>query len=138
MKWFLPTLILACLLLIGGFVVGLFAIVHTMFVDSYPYKTALARANASPEVAAKIGTPVHVGWLIMGNINISGPTGNAAFDIPISGPRGKGEIVVVAKERGHRWTFETLEVDIDGEAQPIQLSDDAHKPALETPAAAIR
>ena len=63
LKWFVPVLILVCLLLISGFVVGLFKITDIAFASSYPYKTALARANASPEVAAKIGTPVHVGWL---------------------------------------------------------------------------
>lgn len=137
MKWFLPLLLAACLLLIGGFVVGLFAFIHTVFASSYAYKVALARANSSPEVAAKIGTPVRVGWLISGNYNATGSAGNASFAIPISGAKGKGQIIVVAKERANRWAFETLEVDVDGQAQPIRLEDSAPAPPAESDGRAI-
>src|SRR5271168_1834390 len=115
MKWFLPTLVVGCLLLIGGFVLGIFLFVHAIFASSDPYKSALRKANASPQMAAKIGTPVHVGWLIAGNYNAAGPTGNASFNIPISGPKGKGWSVGVAKEGASNWTFERLEVDVEGE-----------------------
>jgi Cytochrome oxidase complex assembly protein 1 len=133
MKWFLPTLILGCILMLGLFVVGLFAIIHSVFVSSQPYRIALTRASSSGEVAAKIGTPMQVGWWIMGNFNASGPTGNASFDIPISGPKGKGRIVVIAKEQSNQWTFDTLEVDIEGEDSPIHLDAPAPNPPAEIP-----
>lgn len=133
MKWFLPAIILSCLLVLVLFVVGLFAVIRTAFVSSYPYKVAMARANASPEVATKIGSPIRVGWLMTGNINTSGPTGSASFDIPISGPKGKGEISVIAKKQANHWTFETLEVDVEGQDSPIRLEDPVSNPPAESP-----
>jgi hypothetical protein len=124
--WVLASLVVACVLVIGLFVFGLLALVHAMFASSYPYKEALARAKDSAEVAAEIGTPLHAGWLITGSINTAGSSGDASFDIPISGPKGKGTIFVVAKERANRWEFETLEVDIEGQSQPIELEPPAN------------
>jgi hypothetical protein len=137
MKWFLPLLIITCVLLLGSFIFGIFALVRTAFVTSYPYKVALARFNASAEVAARIGTPVHVGWLITGAINTNGPSGDASLNIPFSGPKGKGEIVVIAKERANHWEFETLEVYIEGQSQPIELTAPEIKPPLSSPEKAI-
>ena len=134
LAWLVPALIAAFVAVIASFVFGVVAFVHTMFVSSYPYKSAIARVNASAEVAAKIGTPVHVGWFITGNINTSNSSGDATMGIPISGPQGKGEIIVIAKERSNHWTFLTLQVNVEGQRQPILLGD---PPPAESPGDAI-
>jgi hypothetical protein len=64
---------------------------------------------------------MRVGWLITGSINTAGSSGDASFDIPVSGPKGKGTIFVVAKERANRWELESLEVDVEGLIYPIEL-----------------
>ncbi len=99
------------------------SLVGSMFRSSYPYKVALDRANASAEVADRIGKPLTVGWLMSGSINYRGSEGDAAFSIPIAGPKAKGTIVVEAKKRANRWTFQTLEVDIDGGGRAIPLTE---------------
>ena len=131
--WFLASLVAACVLVLGLFICGILALVHALFVSSDPYKEALARANGSAEVVAQIGTPMHVGWFITGSINTAGSSGDARFDIPISGPKGKGTIFVVAKERANRWDFETLEVDVEGQSQPIELEPPANMPPAPSP-----
>jgi hypothetical protein len=120
-KWFVPVLAGLGLVLLCAFVFGLFSLINSMFRNSYPYKVAMDRANASIEVADRIGNPFKVGWLMTGSINYSGPEGNAAFNIPITGAKGRGTIVVVAKKHANRWTFETLEVDVEGQDNPIPL-----------------
>jgi len=120
-KWFVPSLVTWFVLMIGLFVFALLSLVHAVFVSSDPYKEALARANGSAVVVAEIGTPMRVGWLITGSINTAGSSGDASFDIPVSGPKGKGTFFVVAKERANRWELESLEVDVEGLIYPIEL-----------------
>lgn len=122
-KWFVPTLAGALLVCVAAFVFGMLSLLGSMFRSSYPYKVALERANASAEVADRIGKPLTVGRFISGSLNYRGQEADAAFSIPIAGPKGKGTIVVEAKKRANHWTFQTLEVDIDGEDRAIPLTE---------------
>jgi len=131
-KWFVPTLIIAVLAIITAFVFALILFVGSLFRQSYPYQFAVERAKESPEVAERIGEPIKFGWIIAGQLNYAGSNGDASFQIPISGPKGRGTIEVAAKKRAGRWQFQTLEVDIPGSDEPIPLlngqpgpSDDA-------------
>jgi hypothetical protein len=128
-KWAVPVLVVSFLLLLTAFFGGLFWMITTSMRSSYLYQLAIKRATESPEVAAKIGKPLQIGWLVTGNENFSGPEGNESLSIPVSGPNGKGEIIVVAKKHGNHWNFETLEVDVAGEDEPIPLLEPELKPA---------
>jgi hypothetical protein len=119
--WFVPVLITALALLIGLFVLGVLELVTSIMQSSDAYKTALQRAEDSPQVAEKIGHPIKVGWFTSGNINVSGDSGDADLSIPISGPRGKAHIEVSARKQRGTWTFQTLEVDVDGDDTAIPL-----------------
>lgn len=120
-KWFVPVLVTVVLIVLCVFVVGLFSLINSMFRGSYPYRVAINRANASTDVADRIGKPFKVGWFITGSINYTGPEGNAAFNIPITGAKGRGTIVVIAEKHANHWTFQTLEVDVEGQDSPIPL-----------------
>jgi Cytochrome oxidase complex assembly protein 1 len=85
------------------------------------YQQTLARVRTSPEIAQKIGEPLKVGWLASGSINTSNSSGNADISIPISGPKGKGTIYMVAKKSAGLWKFETLQVEVKGETARIDL-----------------
>jgi Cytochrome oxidase complex assembly protein 1 len=111
------------------FIGGIFWGVTSMMRASYPYQLAVKRATESPAVAAKLGAPLHIGWLVSGNVNFNGQVGNASLSIPVSGPTGKGEIIVVGKKHGNHWNFETLEVDVTGEDERIPLLEPELKPA---------
>ena len=120
-KWLLPAGILLSLLLFASFVGGIFLVVESSFQHSDSYVQALARARADPQVVEKIGQPIKAGWMVSGRINVSGASGIAEISIPIRGPKGKGTLSVVAKKSAGRWEFETLQVEVTGEAGRIDL-----------------
>jgi cytochrome oxidase complex assembly protein 1 len=127
-KWFVPLLIVFGVLVLALLVGGLFWSLESMMRSSYAYQLAVERAMESPAVAARLGKPLHIGWLVSGNVNFSGAEENAKLSIPISGPYGKGDIIVVGKKRANHWSFETLEVDVSGQDEPIPLLE----PPLDT------
>jgi hypothetical protein len=88
---------------------------------SNAYTQALARVQADPQVSDKIGRPIEPGWFISGSVNVNGDSGDANLSIPISGPKGKGKIYVVSKKSAGLWQFETLQVEVDGLAERIDL-----------------
>lgn len=74
------------------------------------YKGALNRVSSDPRVIAALGQPVEAGWYVTGNVNISNGKGNANITFPISGPKGKARVEVVASNDGSRWEYSTLTV----------------------------
>ena len=120
-KWFVPVGCLGALVLFAGFIVLIMCLVFGMMKSSDAYKDAVARARAHPSVQKTIGTPIEEGMFITGNINVSGPSGQANLSIPISGPNGKGRIYVVAAKSAGQWTFSTLVVEIKETKQRIDL-----------------
>lgn len=120
-KWFLPAGILLLLLLLATFVGGILFIVESSFRHSDCYVQALMRARADPKVVEKLGQPIEAGWTASGSINVSGSSGNADIAIPITGPRGKGTLYLVSKKNAGRWEFQTLQVEVTGESERIDL-----------------
>jgi hypothetical protein len=120
-KWFVPMVVVVVLFVLATLIGAVLYGIQSMFRASYPYQVAVHRATESPAVADTLGTPLHVGWFTLGNVNFSGSEGSANFSIPISGPKGHGRIIVVGKKHADRWTFETFEVDVAGQAEPIPL-----------------
>ena len=120
-KWFVPTGCATLLVLFLCFIAGIFAVVATSMKSSDAYKEAMARAQADPRVIEKIGQPMRSGWFVSGSVNTNPASGQADLSIPISGPNGKGKIYVGAKKTAGRWRFETLEVEVDGSPDRIDL-----------------
>lgn len=129
-KWFVPILAAAALVCLAAFIFFVFTIVHTMFAHSYPYQLALQRAEASAEVSQRLGTPLRVGWFVTGEINYRNDDGDVAIRIPISGPKARGVIVVEGKKLSGRWRFDTLEVEVDGQDNPIPLQSGRGPPSI--------
>jgi hypothetical protein len=121
-KWVIPTLIVLAILVACGFLFTVFFFVNSTFTNSFPYKAALERVRGSAEVSERIGKPFRIGGVSAGShISYYGADGDAVLRIPIYGPKGSGTIVVVGKKNGNRWTFDTFQVDVDGQDQPIPL-----------------
>ena len=120
-KWVVALGVLGGVLLLTAFVGGILFIVETSIQHSGFYTEALARTRANPQVIEKIGQPLQAGWFATGSLNSSGSSGSADVTIPISGPKGKGTIYVVAKKSAGEWKFETLQVEVAGEGQRIDL-----------------
>lgn len=120
-KWAVPVGGLGVIVLLAAFIGGIFLLVETSFKNSDAYTEALARAQDNSQVAEKIGRPMTAGWLVTGNINVSGSSGHADLSIPISGSRRKGTIYAVATKSAGRWAFQTLQVEVEGEPERIDL-----------------
>jgi len=135
-KWLLALLLVLAFLIVVSFIAVVLFGVEALIKDSDPYQLAVRRATESPAVAEKIGNPIHIGWFVSGSVNFSGSEGSVNLSIPISGPKGRGHIAVVGKEHAKRWTFETLEVDVKDDGEPISLvqqGDGAPPPAPSPP-----
>jgi hypothetical protein len=117
--------------LIVLFVLGIVLIVFGALKSSDAYKTAVARAKANPQVISALGEPIEEGMFLSGKTNVEGSSGEADLTIPISGPKGKAKIFAIATKRAGRWNYSTLEVEIAGAEDRIDLLGGADAEAVE-------
>lgn len=113
-----------CAILIGvalAFVLVVAAFVFGMLRNSDPAKMAVQRAEANPVVTSRLGTPLKMGMFVSGNVNVNGASGHADMQIPVTGPRGKGTIYLIADKRLGRWEFSALEIALDNDTQRVDL-----------------
>ena len=96
-------------------------IVFSAMKSTDVYKEALARAKADSAVVEALGSPIKDGFLVSGNSNVNGASGESNLAIPISGPKGKGTIYVSATKSLGRWIYSGLVVEISGTHQRIDL-----------------
>jgi hypothetical protein len=85
------------------------------------YKDALARAKVHPAVIEALGSPITEGFLVSGNTNVNGASGEANLSIPVAGPKGKGTLYVAARKSLGRWNYSGLVVEIGQTHQRIDL-----------------
>ena len=120
-KWLVPVGCLGAIVLFLAFIAILLSLAIGFIKSSTVYKEPVAMAKVNPSVVEAMGTPIEEGLFVTGKANIEGPSGNAAISIPISGPKGKGTIYVVATKSAGRWTFTTLDVEINDSGTRINL-----------------
>jgi hypothetical protein len=123
--WFVPVGCLSMLVLLVVFVVSIALTVFSAMKSTYVYKDALARTQAHPSVIEALGSPIKQGFLVSGNTNVNGASGEANLSIPISGPNGKGTIYVAANKSLGQWNYSGLIVEI---AKTHQRIDILHSP----------
>ncbi len=120
-KWFVPTGCLTMVALVAGFVALIVVIVFGAMKSSDVYKTAVARAKSNPAVIEALGSPLKEGLFLSGKTNVDGASGEADLSIPISGPKGSGTIYAVATKSAGQWNYSTLQVEVKGSGQRIDL-----------------
>ena len=121
LKWFIPTAILCFVLLIVAFIGGVMALALGAMKSNEPYQHAVRVATQDPRALARMGAPVQPGWWLSGNINVTGSSGNADFAIPVEGTAHKGTVYVVAKKSAGRWTYQTLELQVEDAPERLDL-----------------
>ena len=109
------------LILFVVFVGSIALIVFSAMKSTDVYKEALARAQVHPSVIEALGVPIKEGFLVSGNTNVNGASGEANLSIPISGPKGKGTIYVAASKSLGRWNYSGLIVEIEKTRQRVDL-----------------
>ena len=120
-KWFVPLGCFSIALLFVVFVGSVVVIVFSAVKSTDVYKDALTRAKSHPAVIEALGSPVTEGFLVSGNTNVNGASGEANLAIPVSGPKGKGTIYVAAKKSLGRWEYSGLVLEIANTHQRIDL-----------------
>lgn len=120
-KWFVPLGCFSMAVLFVVFVGSVLLIVFSAVKSTDVYKDALARAKAHPAVIEALGSPVTEGFLVSGNTNVNGASGEANLSIPIAGPKGKGTIYVAARKSLGRWNYSGLVFEIEKTHQRIDL-----------------
>ena len=119
-KWFVPVCIGAIVLFVG-FCAVILSLVFGFMKSSDVYKEAVARAKANAAVMEALGAPVEEGFLVSGNISVSGSSVQADLAIPISGPKGSATVYAVATRSAGEWTFSALVVAIKESGERIDL-----------------
>jgi hypothetical protein len=113
-KWVVPV---GCALFAGSIVL----FVLTLMRHTDVFQEAVARAEANPQVRADLGEPIREGWWVSGHVRTTGSSGNAALAIPLKGSRKDGTVYAVAHKAAGRWTYDTLEVAVEGRPGRISL-----------------
>lgn len=103
------------------FVGSILLIVFSAMKSTDVYKEALARAKANPAVTEALGSPIKDGFLMSGNTNVNGASGESNLAIPISGPKGSGTIYVSANKSLGRWIYSGLVVEVGQTHERIDL-----------------
>ncbi|HEY2569560.1 MAG TPA: cytochrome c oxidase assembly factor Coa1 family protein [Candidatus Udaeobacter sp.] len=120
-KWFVPAGCFSLLVVLVVFTGSIALIVFSAMKSTDVYKEALARAKANSAVIDALGSPFTEGFIVSGNTNVNGASGEANLSIPISGPNGKGTIYVAASKSLGRWSYSGLVVEIGKTHQRIDL-----------------
>jgi hypothetical protein len=120
-KWFVPLGCFSIALLLVVFVASVVFIVFSAVKSTDVYKDALARAKEHPAVIEALGSPITEGFLVSGNTNVDGASGEANLSIPITGPKGNGTIYVAARKSLGQWNYSGLVVEIAKTHQRINL-----------------
>ena len=120
-KRFVPlgcfTVALLFLALVGSILVIIFSATKSTDV----YKEALAHAKANSAVIEALGSPITDGFLVSGNTNVNGASGESNLAIPISGPKGKATIYASATNALGQWKYSGLVVEIGETHRRIDL-----------------
>ena len=104
-----------------AFVGSILLIVFSAMKSTDVYKESLARAKADPAVLEALGSPIKDGFLMSGNTNVNGASGESNLAIPISGPKGKGTIYVSANKSLGKWNYSGLVVEVRQTHQRIDV-----------------
>lgn len=86
--------------------------------------SAIYLAQASPQVAARIGLPIAPEWPVRGRLLERGADGNADLQIRLRGSRGSGVLQEWAQRSGGKWRICSLAFQ-SGEDAPLPLVDPA-------------
>jgi Cytochrome oxidase complex assembly protein 1 len=76
-KWFVPLGCFTVALLFLAFIGSILVIVFSAMKSTDVYREALARAKADPAVIEALGSPIKDGFLVSGNTNVNGASGES-------------------------------------------------------------
>lgn len=99
---------------IGGVVYGIFSKIKTV----EEYTCGLKTAKSDRRVIEMLGEPISDAFFVTPNIEISGSKRDVQFQVPLSGPKGSGDLIVVSYRDSFRSDFQAV-LSKDGERTVI-------------------
>ena len=90
--------------------------------SSDAYQIASQRVTSDPQVQALLGTPIESGFP-QGSIETTPTVGKAQIRFSVEGPRGEGMVYVDAIKDMGRWSFNKVELELDGRSERVVLAD---------------
>jgi cytochrome oxidase complex assembly protein 1 len=121
-KWAVPVGCVLPVLICGGIITAILALVFGTIKASEPYNHALQAAGANARVAAILGGSPNPGTFPSGSINLNNDAGNADLSIPVSGPKGSGTIHVIATKSAGAWKYKTVTFQPAGSKEQIDIT----------------
>jgi hypothetical protein len=91
------------------------------FRNSSIAQQAIADLQTSKEGKNELGDPIRVGWIISGEMNISGGDGGAVLSIPVKGSKTAGELDVKGIRKDGSWKIEDAYLIVDGNKSIVQI-----------------
>jgi len=85
--------------------------INKIIKDSEPYKISFEMASTDISVLNAIGTPIDAGF-VTGNLQTSGPDGQANLSYEMEGPSGSVTVFVNSTMIMGAWTINCLEVEM--------------------------
>jgi hypothetical protein len=124
--WLIVLLVVAILIglpvcLCGSFIAVTYLGITGMIQGSEPFQQGLAKAQANPDVIARLGEPIEASVMTTGNIRLDNDRGECDLSVPISGPQGSGTLIIRGTRQGGQWTYQELKVQVGTEV--ITLND---------------
>jgi hypothetical protein len=110
--------------IIGGVyaaAVLLTAIMYFVAGHSEGCAAAVQRAQASTVAVERLGSPIRKGWLVTGKTEHINNVETVDMSIPLSGPKGSGKLYAVGTKADGHWSYETLQLAMEGEAGRLDL-----------------
>ncbi len=96
--------------------------------------TALKLVSHSAEAKAALGEPIRAGLGVRGTVDDSFASGYAILAAPVSGPKGKGTLYVVANRLGSDWDIEREVLQTGVESRKIDLTPPTQRENFRYPA----
>lgn len=110
-------------IIIAIFALGSIALTFYFIKSSDAYQLALQRVQTHPAAVQVLGTPIHPGWKVSGNIQVSGPSGQANLSFPVSGPKANGTVYMDATKEMGAWHINQQVLEIEKTGQRLDLTE---------------
>ena len=103
--------------------IGIMSMVFGLMKNSDAYAMTMRAVGSNQQVVQALGTPIKEGYFPSGSINLNGSNGTAKLAISLSGSKADGKAYSRAIKRNGVWTILLLYVEVDGQSQPIVITN---------------
>ncbi len=108
--------------------IGIMSMVFGLMKNSDAYAMTMRAVGSNQQVVQALGTPIKEGYFPSGSINLKGSNGTAKLTISLSGSKANGKAYSRAIKRNGVWTILLLYVVVDGQKQPIVITNKNNVP----------